>query len=552
MALNFNKNISVGVSITPELGLEVAQVDYTSGTIVKYACRQLAYDNARREIADMDIFKETLQDLLIELQIPKGSEITLNLPAIVFKVEDYPASLDGNQIQTAIEEELSKHPIFQNTEACISAVALPNSTIQFNKIAYTVAQKVMLIEIAMQIKELGYSLKCIDTSVNSTLNAMIYNNRVDVAPDSNWVLLLVENNCCRIISMQGRTYVDSYEERISIGEVLGDAENYATVVNAVNPILKNLPSQRLYVISKTNVISAKILSSKLIYNAQIIHHDANNYATAPFLQVASGIDEEFANLISLDVIGAAIHKEFSSESVANLNLFNESLGDIYILEQPPVLKFGSLSFELSMANMIVAAVLCVIVAVVVILGALIPLNTTIASKSEQVDKLNRDIERIQKFLDENKNISSEIFDEGDEIKLGLVNNKNIYTYYSIVGTEIPKKLWLTGLSLGKYTTIEGQADNLESVYSFFRNVKDYNPESDIKLQKLGLATNSKLTVLSEEAGGEGVFDTDSIITSMNADFYEFKISNAPEIKKKIDKPDSGNDVSGLSGLEPIE
>lgn len=552
MALNFNKNISVGVSITPELGLEVAQVDYTSGTIVKYACRQLAYDNARREIADMDIFKETLQDLLIELQIPKGSEITLNLPAIVFKVEDYPASLDGNQIQTAIEEELSKHPIFQNLEACISAVALPNSTIQFNKIAYTVAQKVMLIEIAMQIKELGYSLKCIDTSVNSTLNAMIYNNRVDVAPDSNGVLLLVENNCCRIISMQGRTYVDSYEERISIGEVLGDAENYATVVNAVNPILKNLPSQRLYVISKTNVISAKILSSKLIYNAQIIHHDANNYATAPFLQVASGIDEEFANLISLDVIGAAIHKEFSSESVANLNLFNESLGDIYILEQPPVLKFGSLSFELSMANMIVAVVLCVIVAVVVILGALIPLNTTIASKSEQVDKLNRDIERIQKFLDKNKNISSEIFDEGDEIKLGLVNNKNIYTYYSIVGTEIPKKLWLTGLSLGKYTTIEGQADNLESVYSFFRNVKDYNPESDIKLQKLGLATNSKLTVLSEEAGGEGVFDTDSIITSMNADFYEFKISNAPEIKKKIDKPDSGNDVSGLSGLEPIE
>ncbi len=552
MALNFNKNISIGVSITPELGLEVAQVDYTSGTIVKYACRQLAYDNARREIADMDIFKETLQDLLTELQIPKGSEITLNLPAIVFKVEDYPASLDGNQIQTAIEEELSKHPIFQNTEACISAVALPNSTIQFNKIAYAVAQKVMLIEFAMQIKELGYTLKCIDTSVNSTLNAMIYNNRVDVAPDANWVLLLVENNCCRIMSMQGRTYVDSYEERISIGEVLGDAENYSTVINAVNPILKNLPSQRLYVISKTNVISAKILSSKLIYNAQIIHHDANNYASAPFLQVASGVDEEFANLISLDVIGAAIHREFSSESVANINLFNESLGDVYILEQPPVLKFGSLSFELSMANMIVASVICALAVVAIILVTIIPLNTTISSKSEQVSQLDSDIARIQKFLDDNKDVSSEIFDEGDEIKLGLVNNKNIYTYYSIVGTEIPKKLWLTGLNLGKYTTIEGQADNLESVYSFFRNIKDYNPASDIKLQKLGLATNSKLTVLSEEAGGEGVFDTDSIITSMNADFYEFKISNAPEIKKKIDKLDSGNDASGLSDLEPIE
>lgn len=549
MAFNFNKNISIGVSVTPELGLEVAQVDYQTGTIVKYACRQLAYDNARREIADMDIFKETLQDLLMELQIPKGAEITLNLPSIVFKVTDYPASLDEQQVSNAIEEELATHPIFQNTESCISALVLPNSTIQFNKIAYTVAQKTMLIEIAMQIKELGYSLKCIDTSVNSTLNAMIYNNRVDTAPDANWVLLLVENNCCRILSMQGRNFVDTFEERISIGEVLGDAENYSTVISAVNPILKNLPSQRLYVISKTNVISAKILSEKIIYNAQIIHQDANSYASAPFLQTSPEIENP--NLISLDVIGAAINREFQPESNAHFNLFNASLGDIYILEQPPILKFGSLSVELSIANMIVYSIIFAILTVVIVIVALIPLNTTINQKADQISRLDSDIRHIQKYLDENKNVSTEIFDEGDEIRLGLVHNKSIYTYYTVVGTEIPKKLWLTGLKLGQYTTIEGQSDNLESVYSFFRNIKDYNPNSDIKLQKLGLATNSKVKVLSEEEGGEGVFDTDSIITSMNADFYEFKISNAPEVKTNVNKTDSGNS-NGLADLEPIE
>lgn len=550
MAFNFNKNISVGVSITPELGLEVAQVDYTSGTIVKYACRQLAYDNNRRQIADMDIFKETLQDLLIELQIPKGSEIVLNIPSVAFNVTDYPASLDEQQVSNAIEEELTHHPIFQNNEACISALVLPNSTVQFNKIAYAAAQKVMLIEVAMQIKDLGYTLKCIDTSVNSTLNAMIYNNRVDVSPDVNWVLLLIENNCCRALLMQGRNYVDSVEERISIGEVLGDAENYSIVTNAVNPLLKNLPSSRLYVISKTNVISAKILSEKLSYTSQIIHQDANNYATDAFLQTVPEIENP--NLISLDVIGAAINREFQQESNARFNLFNASLGDVYLLEQPPVLKFGSLALEFSMANMVAASIVTAIVLICVTVFAMLPLNAQIEEKNDELRRIEADIAKAQKYLDDNKNVSTAIFDEGDEIKIGIVHNKNIYTYYSIVGTEIPKKLWLTGLNLGKHTTIEGQADNLESVYSFFRNIKDYNPSSDIKLQKLGLATNSKLTVLSEEAGGDGVFDTDSIITSMNADFYEFRISNAPEIKKNIAKPGSSKGVSGLSDLEPID
>ncbi len=548
MAFNFKKNIVVGVSVNPEVGLEVAQVDYANRTVLKYGCKQLAYDNARREIADMDIFKETLQDLFMELQIPKGSDIVLNLPSIIFKVTDYPASLNEEQVQTAIEEELVNHPIFQNTESCISAVALPNSTIQFTKVAYTVAQKVMLIEIAMQIKELGYTLVGIETSVNSTLNALIYNARVDVSPDVSWVLLLIDNNCCRILSMQGRNYVDCFEEKISIGEVLGDAENYATVVSAVNPILKNLPSSRLYVVSRTNLISAKIISEKLIYNAQIIHQDANNFSASPFLPVSHEVDGQVANQISLDVIGAAICRDFVAESTAHFNLFNASLGDIYILEQPPVVKFGSLELVLSMANMIVASIIFAAIVVGITVLALIPLSTTITSKQEQVTQLDSDIAKIQKFLDDNASVSSETFDEGDEIRIGLGHNKNVYSYYTIVGTEIPKKLWLTGLNLGQYTTIEGQADNLESVYSFFRNIKDYNPNSDIKLQKLGLATNSKLQTLSEEEA----FDTDSIITSLNADFYEFRISNAPETVKKAIKSAADNAGSGLPDLEPIE
>ena len=147
MVLNFKKNIAVGVYVNPELGLEVAQIDFATRTVVKYARKPLAYDIARREIADMDIFKETLQDLFIELMIPKGAEVFLCLPSVVFKVADYPASLNEEQVTAAIEEELMSYPLFQNTEASISAVALPNSTIQFTKVAYTAAQKLCLLRL---------------------------------------------------------------------------------------------------------------------------------------------------------------------------------------------------------------------------------------------------------------------------------------------------------------------------------------------------------------------------------------------------------------------
>lgn len=553
MLFNFKKKVVIGVAVTPELGLEVAQIDYNERKVLKYGVKQIAYDNNRKEIVDLDLFKEALQDLFFELDVQKGSEVVLTLPASVFKVVDYPASLTEEQVGTVIEEELNDHFLFKESEPCYSAVKLPNSTIQFNKIVYTASSKVMLIELAMQIKELGCTLIGIDTSVNASLNSLIYNERVNAEPDASWVLLLVENTVCRVLLMQGRNYVDSYEELIGIGEVLGDEENYSTVVSAVQPLLKNIPSQCLYVVSKTSVISAKALADKLIYNAQIIHQEANAFSSESFLELAEEVDSSLAKGMSLDVIGASIFREFEENSTARLNLFNSSLGTVYATEQPPTLTLGSYTLKMTLENMIKASVMVGALFLILFTVSLSILTGAISSKNSELQELKKQISDIQVKLDKHNDISSEVFDEGDEIRMGLVHNKTIFSYYQIVGTEIPKKLWLTSLELGKNITITGQADNLESVYSFFRNIKDYNPKSPIKLQSLGLAAASKLQTLSNE----GNFDTDSILTTMNADFYQFVISddlNAAKPTSKKDKKDSKNSKDSLlpAGLEPLD
>ena len=553
----FKKSVVIGVSVTPEVGLEVAQIDFATRTVLKYAVRPLEYDINRRDIADLDIFKETLSDLLEELQLPKGTSIVLNLPAVTFRVNDYPASLDEEQVGNAIEEELAENLIFKNNEPCIVATQLPNSTIQFNKIAYEAVQKTTIIEIAMAIKDLGYKLLAIDTSVNSILNSLILKERVNVENDVSWVLLLVENNCCRVISMNGRTYVDAFEEKISIGEILGDAENYSTVISAVTPILKNLPSQYLCVVSKTNIVSAEILASKLNYSAPIIHQEANSFSQEVFMDVSPEVDEALAPTISLDVIGAALYRNLLPYSTAHFNLFNKSLGDIYLDEQPPEVVIAGHRIVLDTETLIKIFILCAIVILVPAIIAFIVLLSSISSQNSVNADLDSKIEQMNKFLKDNESVSADLFDEGDEIRVGLEHNKNVYSYYTIVGTEIPKKLWLTHLKFSDKTTIEGQADNLESVYAFFRSVKDYDPESDIKLQKLGLASNAVPKVIEKDAENSDNsdktddFEVDSILTSSNADFYEFRISNEPEVKKEDlkKKDENGND---LPDLEPIK
>lgn len=531
MAFNlFQKKTVVGVSISPEAGLEVAQIDYNNKVVLKYASQQLAYDIISRNIVDLDLFKQALSELLEELSIPKGSEIVLNLPPVAFKVSDYPASLNTEQVSGVIEEELMEHPLFKTDEPCFDAVALPNSTMQTHKIACTAAQKTTLIEIALQIKDLGYSLITIDSNVNSVINALMYNERINCDNDSNWLLLMVEPNVCRIIPMQGKNYVSYFEENVSIGEVLGDAENYSTVISAVNPIIKNLPAKFLYVVSNTNVISAKVLADKLDYSSPIIHQEANCYATEPFIELSSSVDESRAKFMSLGVIGAAINREFAEFSCANFNLFNKSLGDVYLMEQPPEISFAGKTWVLSLQNMLIASIIVVIPLCIIMGVSTTLLNQAKSIESSKLSSIKAKITDINKTLKENEQVSSKLFDEGDEIKLGVANNKSIYKYYTIVGTEIPQKVWLTRLNLGEKIIIEGQADNLESIYAFFRNIKDYNADSTsaVKLQKLALASTSKLTELT----AEGDFDTDSILTSLNAEFYEFLISNESNTEKK--------------------
>ena len=509
----FKKSTVIGVSVTPEMGLEVAQIDYSTGTVEKYGRKSIDYNVVKREVADLDLFKDSLQDLLEEMAIPKGTELVICMPTVAMKVGDYPAALESIQMESAIEEDLYENPYLKNYEPCYGYQII-DSTLQFRKVAYSALQKSIMIELVMSIKEMGYKVRAIDTSASSVLNALIYLDRVNTDPDTNWVLLTIDNSCCRVMSMLGKKCIDVMEEKISIGEVLSDAENYATAISAIEQLLNNLPSKYLCIVSKTNVISAEVISNKISYSAPIVYQEANCYQKEQFLNYSQLVDVEYAKTMTLDVIGAAIYADYA-RSNNTFNLFNKSMGEVFLIDQPLSLFNGKVVLSNGFLLLLGLIVLAIFVVVdITIVGWFTVQNNNLQS---DIDDIKAKIAKTDAFLEEYKNISADAFDEGDEIRIGLQHNKNVFSYYTIVGKEIPQKLWLTRLKLGEKTTIEGQADNIESVYSFFRSIKDYNPKADIVLQKLGLATMGPRE-LSD-------VDSESVLTTLNADFYEFRISN---------------------------
>ena len=523
------KNI-VGVSITPGIGLEVAQVDFERRTVLKYGSKPLSFDVNKSKIIDMDLFKNAIEELFTELQILPKSDVVLSMPTPFFNITEYPAAQDNTLIHSLIEDDLSMHDnTNEDVEYNISDIVLPNSTIQTKRVIYCASYKDMLCEIVYQMNDLGYNITVIDATENSTLNALLYNERISLNPDIMTTVAIIENNYVKLLALQGRCYVESLRMKIAIGEVLGADENYRTVADAMQNYINKIPSQYLYILSKTDIISASVLASKLNYKGTVLYQEQNILNGEPFMNCDPSISEENAKKMSVDVIGAAITAQFAPYSSAKLNLFNKYLGTLYTDKQP--LMIGN--YELSVKNMVVLAITVALFMASIVFIYMFISGRTLNEKKLQEEMLDKKIAAMNDFISKNSHITGDRFSESDQIQIGLSQNKDVYTYYTIVGTEIPQKLWLTSLELGKDIVIEGQADNVESIYSFFRNIRDYEGDGgnnrssgNLKLQSLGLASKTDLGQLSPI---EGV-DTDVVLNSMNADFYQFVIANKKIVK----------------------
>ena len=508
---------TVYLSVTPGIGLELIQLDIQSRTVKNYAYRPLEYNEALRELSDIEGFKNAVTELFNELKVPLKSSVVLNLPMVLFGSKELPLLLADDAVTEALTSEVEQSYIFKRYEPVISWTDSSNSQSgDLRKLFYSAIQKNVIDDIKNALNELGITLAGIETSLTSILKALAFTGLAaeQMKDNVSWNLMLISQNGYSICSMIGKNIVDYYEEPLAIKSFEGD-EIYNAINASAQITLMSYPANYLYVISETDMVSAELLSKRLQADGIINFWENNTFKKQDALPVSLEVLEETAHKISLEAIGVAVGNNVNMPIKFNFMSGSSSEGLSDDPNEPVHVVLGSSEFDISpnAARNIAVAFAIVILIPAIIAFLVVPM---IANKKQALlDDVNSRLQQTDaeiKRLQEEQNKQND-FDVNAEIKKVLTDNRAKLMAYTALGEAVPKNLWVTYFVAkddGKFD-IKGDSSNVEDIYLFFRNMKDSLISTKLRLHKLEMKSDS-------------VDDAVTIDPNQPTD-YEFEVTN---------------------------
>ena len=176
------KKVTVGMSVTPNVGLEMIQIDPETRTVVKYGYKPLDYNFSTREIADYDAFKEAAIVLFEEFALsPFSCNVVVNLPNVHFGITDLSLLLPDEAITQAVVSECERNYVFKRVEPNVSWARLAkNESSETQDIAYVGLQANAIDEIVGALSSIGCQVVAIENSVASLIKSLHY---AQIAPE---------------------------------------------------------------------------------------------------------------------------------------------------------------------------------------------------------------------------------------------------------------------------------------------------------------------------------------------------------------------------------
>ena len=520
--LGASTKITVGVSVSPSIGLEMIEIDRTTGTVNKYAYKPLEYNHSTREITDYSQFEIALEDLFEELHIPKKSNIIVSIPTVFFGMIQLPILLTDEAITNAIISEVEQSYIFKRQKPVVGwSEVFSNIDTENRTLAYTAVQETVLDGITQACDEIGCTLVGLEPSYASLLRALHYTNVATEQMQENvtWNLMIIGQNSYSILSIINKKIIDYYEEPLALKSFVDD-EIYNAIMTSAKLTLVGLPANHLFIISEADLVSAEVLSMKLSVESKINFLECNKYAQNELLPVNLNILPKKALQVTLESIGATVYP--FCEFPIKLNLLQEkdsSTGMFDEFKGYPRINVGNLEVELTpdfikKISLILGAVLVLpMIFLILFLG-----HFVIPKEQTKLDYLNSKIKQTTDSIAEYADTASKenSFDLDPTINKICAEGKLKLTYYGALGVSIPNKLWITyylSNEAGKID-VKGNAANVASVYTFYKNIKQLVNNSDIKLHTLEIGSGSLDDVVSN--------------ISSSPKYYNFEITNMGE------------------------
>lgn len=524
------------VSISPACGLEILEID-NSGTIRTYAQAPLEYNDAQREIANYDAFRNTLAELLQSRNIdPMKINVHLNLPTVWFGLkEGIQLLLDDNAITNIVIGELEQSYIFKRKNPVpywFDAQVSTNS--DSRSVFYTAVQEEVIEQIREILTGMGAVLVSVGCSLFADLKGLYVTAlaREQMENDGHsWSLMIVNNSGYQLLSLQGKRLLEYYEEPMPLKSFEGE-EVYTEIENSVQIALMSSPSSSLVIISESNLVSAELLRERLQFSGQSIAIEENQYRKEPIANFGLNVLPDDQVKVSLSAYGSA----------APSGLINNDVNFLGAADKPvEVATFMGMTPQ-------VASVLALIILVVVgglsyfAASATEKMAGDIQSKGAELDTQITAIQsQIQQM--EGAQEGKVVVDSVEEIAKTLKNNRTKIMAYAALGESIPKDLYLTYFITGDngLIAIKGCADTVEDVYVFFKNLKDSLVDSNLRVSNLGLRSGSLDKVVNDT------------VSPFDSAPYIFEITNMTDAQlqsyiNKLTPPAAATDENG----EPIE
>lgn len=496
------KNVSsanhrVYLSVTPGIGLELIQLDFNSNTVANYAVRELAYNDASREIVDYENFKAAVGDMYAELGINPKVEVVVNLPLVSFGTMQLGLLLPNDAITGAIQGEVEQTYIFRRSEPIVSWMDVPGAASntpgkETRQVLYSAIQKNVVEKIGEVLAELGSVLVGVENSLSSTFRALEYMGAVNaqLQPNTTWNLMVINSVGYSITSLSGKNVIEYYEEPLPIKSYEED-EIYDAIASSAQIALSSYPANYLFVVSDTDQVSAEALVSKLSIMGTVNVIENNAYKREDSLiPVSLNVLQSYVSKISLQAIGCALAdvSDFplkfnympSNMKSASIDSCTIAIGE----HEYTVTKNGALTLALVIALIIAGIPAALSYGVIPML------------KSSQATKVNELTTKLEAANAEKEGLGGTgdvvAFDLKREVEMGVKGNRAKLMNYVAAGDSIPQDVWLTYFNTqgNGLVDIKGGANDVASVYVFFKNMRDSLIGTKLKLQKLEMESQS--------------------------------------------------------------
>lgn len=522
-----DNKVLVGVSVSPNVGVEMLMVDPVQRKVTKYAQRPLGYNASTREIEDYAEFKTALGDLFRELDLdPKSVNVVLNLPNVGFGHAHLPTILDNDGVDGALVAQVEENYLFKKNTPVVSWVEVNvNNTSDKRYIVYTAMQEEVLGVITQVFEELGATLIAVENTYSSLIKTLEFTRITDdfATSGGSWNILLVSQNSYAVFSMLDYRVIDYYEDPLAIRSFNND-EVYVAIAQSASMVLEKFASDKLLVVSESNDVNAEILSMQLKLHADIKFLDANHYAKVPLIDVDLNVLPHYIKAITPEAIGAAIYR--AKDFKTKFNFIKQA--EVKTTEMVEVFGHQMVKEQLYLVSMLIAAVLAGLGWLAA--NAIGTYSSTLESNKSSLEQQQASLQAELKKYRASDNKQS-IYSIAKTIDKSMVTELG---YYNSIGSAIPNKVWLTSFYTDSKggSGMEGATTSVDDVYIFFRGIKSQVADSNLVLSKLSVDDS------------DGMID---IEVTPNAN-YTFALTNPGYKKPSTQAADSAKAaVDGVGG-----